>query len=366
MTGIIGHEAILRELRAFALSDEPPHALMFAGPDGVGRSLLAREYAQMLNCERRPGAPQAEPAGASMFGDAFEPEESPLPCGQCRTCRLIAEGTHPDVINVGPGDTLCRPRSGESSHAAHPLSRDIRICQVRGMIDLASRYPFEAAYRLIAVDPADRLGRDASNTILKTLEEPPGHTVFALITAAPEAIIETVVSRCRRIDVRVVPRQVIEDALIARGTAPDQAAHAAEEARGRPGKAIAYAARPTLMDDRARLLERCARVSAGRNAERFAYAEDLAKRFRDNREATLQEFAAWEAFWESRLRESAALGEAGKTASTDALNALRAVGQAQADLQAQVLARGAIELMLLSFPRVMLNAMPSEYGESEE
>src|SRR5688500_10540247 len=113
MTAIIGHEAILRELRAFATSAEPPHALPLAGPDGVGRSLLARAYAQMLNCERRPGA-APEPAGSSMFGDAFEPAETPFPCGSCRQCRLIEEGSHPDVITVGPGDMLCRPRSGES------------------------------------------------------------------------------------------------------------------------------------------------------------------------------------------------------------------------------------------------------------
>ena len=365
MTGIIGHDAILRELRAFAEMEEPPHALLFAGPEGVGRSLLARTYAQMLNCERRPGGPLDPAAAGSMFGaDEFAPIS--IPCGTCRHCRLITEGSHPDVITVGPGDMLCRPRSTESSHAAHPLSRDIRICQVRGIIDLAARYPFEARYRLIVIDPADRLGREAANTILKTLEEPPGQTVFALISSAPEAIIETVVSRCRRIDVRLVARQAIEDALKAANVPPEQAAHAAEAARGRPGRAIAYAARPSLMEDHARLLERCARIAGGRNAERFAYAQDLAERFRKDREATLGEFAAWESFWETRLRETAAQGEGGREQCAESLSALRAVTQAQADLQAQVLARGAIELMLLSFPRVMLSAAPSSNGESDE
>ncbi len=362
---MIGHEAILRELHAFAALDEPPHALLFAGPEGVGRSLLARTYAQMLNCERRPGGPLDPAAAGSMFGaDEFAPVE--IPCGACRHCRLIAEGNHPDVITVGPGDTLCRPRSSESSHAAHPLSRDIRICQVRGMVDLASRYPFEARYRLIVIDPVDRLGREAANTILKTLEEPPGQTIFALISSAPESIIETVVSRCRRIDVRLVARQLIEDSLIARKIAPEVAAHAAEAARGRPGRAIAYAARPALMEDHARLLERCAKIAAGRNAERFAYAQDLAERYRKDRETTLREFAAWENFWEARLRDTANLGERGRAECAESLVALRSVTQAQADLQAQVLARGAIELMLLSFPRVMLSVAPPTFGESDE
>ena len=111
---------------------------------------------------------------------------------------------------MAPGDSLCRPRQNESSHDKHPLSRDIRICQVRGIIDLAARYPFEAKYRMVIIDPADRLAREAAHTSLKTLEEPPGHTVFALITAAPEAIIETIISRCRRINVGAVARGEVD------------------------------------------------------------------------------------------------------------------------------------------------------------
>src|SRR5687768_5974483 len=132
MSAIIGHEGIRAELRALAESADPPHALLFAGPDRTGRRALAFEYARLLNCEQAPGAAQS-----GMFGP--EPGAAAWPCGACRACHLIGEGAHPDVIVVSPGDTLCRPRSSDSSHAKHPDSRDIRICQVRGMIDLASR-----------------------------------------------------------------------------------------------------------------------------------------------------------------------------------------------------------------------------------
>jgi len=361
--GLIGHGGILRELAALAASDEPPHAILFAGPEGTGRSALALEYAKLLNCQiREQGTGNRERGtglaralgeqGASLFGD--EPPlggatDGAVPCGVCRACRLIAEGTHPDVIRLSPGDMLCRPRDGES-HAQHPDSRDIRICQIRGLIDLAARYPFEAAYRAIIIEPADRMNREASNTLLKTLEEPPGHTVMLLISAAPEAIIETVQSRCRRIDVRTVPRTEIEAGLAGRGIDPAIAAQASEAARGRPGRALAFAAEPELMGDRGRLLDRCSRLAAGTMSERFSYAGEVAERFRRDRSSIAIEFDAWDAFWEGRLRSTLGDADAGR----GAIRALSAITLARADVQAQVIPRAALELMLLSFPRVTL------------
>ncbi|MEX1102978.1 MAG: DNA polymerase III subunit, partial [Dehalococcoidia bacterium] len=307
MVTVIGHEDIRRELRVLAGSAEPPHALMFVGQDGTGRKLLALEYAQLLNCER---APWNAPAGASLFGDDLPPATAEdVPCGACRPCRLIAEGSHPDVVVIGPGDTLCKPRAGEASHPRHPDSRDIRICQVRGLIELASRYPFEAKYRLVVIDPADRLYRDASPAFLKTLEEPPGHTVFALLTSAPEAVLETIRSRCRRIDVRPVAREQVQRGLRELEHAPEIAARAAAESRGRPGRAIHFAEHPDEMDDRDRRLDRCARTAAGRLPERFKYAEELAERFRRDKSAAWPDLEAWEAFWEQRLHSLAASGE---------------------------------------------------------
>jgi DNA polymerase-3 subunit delta' len=330
MPELIGHQGIMRELRSLAMSDEPPHAVLFAGPEGTGRTALATEYARLLNCERLH--PEVT-AGASLFGDdeiskLETGNAEPSPCGECRPCRLIAEGVHPDVITLGPGDSLCRPRDGES-HPKHPDSRDIRICQVRGLIDLAARYPFEARHRMVIIDPADRLYRNgaAAHTILKTLEEPPGHTVFCLISAAPEDLLETIVSRCRRIDVRPVPRLEIEAGLVARGIEPQLAAQSAEASRGSPGRAIQYAAQPGLMGDRGRLLERCARVATEGTGDRFRYAGDVAERWRKDRIAVLVEIDAWEAFWEERLRSGASEGATHEDLAgfVEALNAIRQV-----------------------------------------
>ncbi len=350
---LIGHEAIRRELLALATSAEPPHALLFAGPEGTGRVLLVREYARILNCERRSGgAPAAAPQGG--FGDLLPPaaplDPADLPCGQCRQCRLIAEGAHPDVIILGPGDTLCRPRAGESSHERHPDSRDIRICQVRGLIEAVSRFPYEGSYRVIIIDPADRLGREAAHTLLKTLEEPPGHTVIALVTAAPEAILETILSRCRRIDVRPVPRLEIEAGLHQRGYSPEAAAAAAEASRGRPGKAIEMAKDPDLVSVTERLLQRFATVSASPIAERFKFGNDFAERFRRDRATGARELDAWETFWEAELRALAASGPHQPAQLRPLVEALRAVARAREDILANVQLRPALDLMLLSFP----------------
>jgi DNA polymerase-3 subunit delta' len=254
---------------------------------------------------------------------------------------------------LGPGDMLCKPRAGEASHPQHPDSRDIRICQVRGLIDLVARYPFEARHRLIIIDPADRIGREASHTILKTLEEPPGHTVFALITSAPEAVLETIRSRCRRIDVRPVPRDQVERGLRELEYSADVAARAAAEARGRPGRALDYAEKPDLMEDGERRLERFARIAAARLPERFKYAEELAERFRRDKSAAWPDLDTWETFWERRLHDLAVNPETPDDAR-DAVRALQAIARAREDLLANVIARAALELMLLSFPRVEL------------
>ena len=360
MERVIGHRLILRELRALATSEEPAHALLLAGPESTGRMALALQYAMMLNCELSRTT-ELPVAGASLF-DLGAVETVPvagreIPCGECRSCRLIDEGSHPDVVVVTPGDTLCRPRGGESSHDKHPDSRDIRICQVRGMIDLVARYPFEAKYRVVIIDPADRLAREAAHTLLKTLEEPPGHTAFVLISAAPESIIETVISRCRRINVRTVPRAEIEEGLVAQGVEPGLAAQCAEAARGRVGLAISYAAKPDLMGDRERLLELCGSIAAGRSAERFSYAGTLADQWRKDRSVVHTALDMWEVFWEERLRHADPSDVEGMRGI---IGAMEAVIRCRGDLLTQVQTRAALEFMLLSFPRVTLAGTTGE------
>lgn len=330
MADLIGHGPLLNELKRLALSAEPPHAILLDGPESTGRTLLARCYAQLLNCLERENRPAAE-----------------LPCGECRPCRLIHEQKHADVIDLGIGDTLCHPRSGDSHD--HDRARDIRICQVRGLIDLVSRYPLEARTRVITIDPAESMRPEAQNSLLKTLEEPPPHTALILLTSAPQDLLDTVLSRCRRLEVRPVPLSVVEAALLARGIPPEIAAEAAGQANGRPGLAIQLAEQPSLLEDRARLLERFAEVAAGGLKDRFAYADRLADRWRSDPSGVRKELATWDHFWERDLRIATEAGD--RDAALAAANALKAIATCRDNLTANVIARAATELMVLSFPR---------------
>ncbi|MCA9862944.1 MAG: DNA polymerase III subunit [Thermomicrobiales bacterium] len=362
MPPIIGHDAILRELRALAGAEPPPHALLLAGPESTGRMALAREYAKLLNCEQlRGGGSQ----GGFDLGLAEPGRTDGTPCGACRACRLIADGTHPDVVVLSPGDMLCKPRAGEA-HASHPQSRDIRICQVRGTIDLVARFPYEGRFRVVIIEPADRITVDAANTMLKTLEEPPTQSVFVLISAAPENLLETIVSRCRRIDVRPVATWIIEAGLAAQGIDPATAKAAAAAARGRPGLAIAYAAKPDLMGDRERLLKRCARVAASPLQERLRYADELSTRWRGDKDRAgiLRELETWEQFWEEDLRRTAAIGD--EEGGREAVTALTTVSRAREYLLANCLARTVFDFMLMTFPERRLGEGGEEFAETDD
>ncbi|MCD8321269.1 MAG: DNA polymerase III subunit [Oscillospiraceae bacterium] len=141
------------------------HAYMLVGPEGEARDSAARRLAATMLCS----------------------EDSP-PCGHCRNCRKVFSGIHPDV-------TLITRQEGTSG-----LHREILVEQIRAVAASASVAPNEAARKVYIIAEADRMNRLAQNALLKVLEEPPGHACFILCTAAADALLETVRSRCIRVD----------------------------------------------------------------------------------------------------------------------------------------------------------------------
>jgi DNA polymerase-3 subunit delta' len=339
VSDLIGHGALAGELKSLAASPAPPHAMLVQGPESTGKRPLVRLHAMLLNCLERE-----------------KRQPSDLPCGECRPCRLIASGNHADYVEVGIGETLCRPRPGAGDHS-HETTRNILICQVRGLIDMVSRFPLEAAVRVAVIEPAEKLTLDAQNALLKVLEEPPDRTAIVLVTAAPQDLLETIVSRCRRVDVRPVPRAEIESALLGRGIEAGIAARSAEQARGRPGIALALARQPDLLDDRERLLHRCAEIAAAPISRRFEHAQDLARRWRSDPQGVLKELGAWEEFWEIALREAAVSGAA---ESIPAARALQAIAACRDDLLFNVIPQATLERMVLGFPRRTLEPQRAE------
>jgi DNA polymerase-3 subunit delta' len=200
---VIGHTRIVELLARSIARDALPPTLLFAWPAGVGKRLTATAVAQALNCLH----PSLEP----VF-DA---------CGTCPACVRIARGVHPDVPVLQPGE-----------------NGSIRIEPVRDVVDRATYRPFEGRRRVVIIDGADALAAAAQNALLKTLEEPPSMSAFILITARPDVLLPTVLSRCPRLGFRPLSPSEIADALIGRGQQATAARAVAAAADGSLGRAL--------------------------------------------------------------------------------------------------------------------------------
>ena len=208
---VIGHRRIVALLERSIARDSLPPSLIFAGPAGVGKRLVATSLAQALNC-LNPGPRPLVPSPQPPQIDA---------CGVCAACMRIARGVHPDVLVLEPGDT-----------------GSIKIEQVRDVVDRAAYRPFEGRRRVVLIDEADALVPAAQNALLKTLEEPPSMSVFVLVTARPDALLPTVRSRCPRLNFRPLSPNEIALALVARGQTETAARAVAAAADGSLGRAL--------------------------------------------------------------------------------------------------------------------------------
>ncbi len=179
---LIGHEGPKTLLRASILHDRVAHAYLFYGEDRIGKRLAAFRFAQALNCDADPGT------------------NSPDACGACRSCLQIEARTHPDFLLIEPDREQANPQ--------------IKIEQIREIEQQIIYRPLIGRYKSIVLDEADRMTLGAANALLKTLEEPPAHSLFVLVTCRPSALPATIRSRCQGI--RFVPpaHTQVEAALI--------------------------------------------------------------------------------------------------------------------------------------------------------
>lgn len=195
---VTGQPAVVAELQgAVADPTAMTHAWLFTGPPGSGRSVAARAFAAALQC----------PDG----GD-----------GTCHACRTVLAGTHADVQTIVP----------------EGLS--IGVAEVRELVRIAGRAPSQGRWQVVLVEDADRMTEQASNTVLKMLEEPPARTVFLLCAPSlhPDDVPVTIRSRCRVVGLRQPPVDAVADVLVQRdGVDPALAAWSAAAAGGHVGRA---------------------------------------------------------------------------------------------------------------------------------
>ncbi|MCI0399562.1 MAG: DNA polymerase III subunit delta' [Chloroflexi bacterium] len=246
---IIGHEWAVGLLQNAIEHDRLGHAYLFTGPAQVGKTTLARTFAQALNC------------AAEAISDR--------PCGRCRSCTLIAANRHPDVRLV----------LGEVSGRG---KLTIKIDQIRELQQALSLTATEGRYKVAILKQFDAANLSAANAFLKTLEEPPRNVVLLLTAADADTLLPTIVSRCRTIGLRPLAVTTIEAALQQRwGAAPEQARLLAHLADGRLGWASQSLQEKALLAERESQLVLLRDVLAEKRTGRFHLADRLARKPED-------------------------------------------------------------------------------------
>ena len=156
---VAGQEHIVKTLQNALATGKLAHAYLFAGPRGTGKTTMAKLLAKALNCDEGIGHQ----------------------CNQCKNCKAIIEGTHPDVLELD-------------------AASNNGVDEIRELIDKVKYGTILGRYKVYIIDEVHMLSTGAFNALLKTLEEPPEHVIFILATTEPHKILPTILSRCQRYD----------------------------------------------------------------------------------------------------------------------------------------------------------------------
>lgn len=179
------------------------HALLLAGPGGVGVERFAECLARRMLCENPPGEDVA--------------------CGRCRACILLEAGNHPDTLRVTPEEE----------------GKQIPVDTIRDLIDYLQLSSHGGGYKIAIVSPAERMNWNAANSLLKVLEEPPGSALIMLVSSRPSLLPATIRSRCQIIEFPPVHDQSAQNWLRQRLPEGQEAGDLLLLARGEPIKAAA-------------------------------------------------------------------------------------------------------------------------------
>lgn len=170
---VVGQQPIIQTLKNAIVQNRIAHAYLFCGPRGTGKTSIAKIFAKMLNCE----------------------DESNKPCGKCTNCKMVQNGSHPDIIEID-------------------AASNNGVDEVRNLIDKVKYAPMQGKYKVYIIDEVHMMTTGAFNALLKTIEEPPAHVVFILATTEPNKVIPTIISRCQRFDFNKVSQKDIEKRLL--------------------------------------------------------------------------------------------------------------------------------------------------------
>lgn len=171
---VIGHDMIKQYFKKSILADKVSHSYIFEGPYGVGKKTVAMDFAKLLLCE-----------------------DENKPCGECKSCKMIEAGTHPDINSV---------------------KKDTKITKIdtvrEQLIKFMDIKPYVGKYKIVIVEEADTLNIEGQNAMLKTIEEPPAYGIIILITRNLASLLPTIKSRCIHLRFAPLSSQIVIDYLM--------------------------------------------------------------------------------------------------------------------------------------------------------
>ena len=326
MWQVVGHEKAVGLLERSLKGGKLSHAYLFVGPRHVGKMTLALSLAQALNC----------------LADE-------KPCGQCHQCLRIAVGKHTSVQVIG--------LNGKT---------EIGIDQIREMQHLSSLKPGEGRHWVFIIDGAEHLSHEASNCLLKTLEEPPPDVQLILLAINERLLLPTVLSRCQRLELRPLPTAIAEQALIHRwGVPAEQAGVLARLSCGCLGWAVAASSDEGPLSERRQRLSALRHLASVGREERFAYAADLASQFGRDRASVQEVLQLWLGWWRDLMlirgrcgnfatnvdQEAALYTEAQGYSLTQIKDFIQSLQRAKGQLDQNANPRLVLEVLMLSIPR---------------
>lgn len=156
---VVGQTHIIQTLKNAIVQNRIAHAYLFCGPRGTGKTSIAKIFAKTLNCTNSQDAP----------------------CGVCENCKMAANGSHPDIIEID-------------------AASNNGVDEVRNLIDKVKYAPMQGKYKIYIIDEVHMMTSGAFNALLKTIEDPPAHVIFIFATTEPNKVLPTIISRCQRFD----------------------------------------------------------------------------------------------------------------------------------------------------------------------
>ncbi|HTI13322.1 MAG TPA: DNA polymerase III subunit delta' [Dictyobacter sp.] len=330
---IVGHEHAIDILQRTLAAQQVRHAYLLAGPQRIGKSLLAQRFAQTLLCTGGP-----------------DPQQSPTePCNVCLACRKVLHGNHPDVhVIVRASD-----------------KQFILIEQIRELQSDAARRTMEGRRNIFIIENAHEMNSQAANSLLKTLEEPELNVVLVLTVPDAGLLLPTIMSRVQIIALQLLTSSQIKRALMERWHAePDEAELISALAAGRMGWAVQAIEDEDMLQERQEQLALLAKVPTLDKVQRFAFVQQQGT----DTERVRALLELWLLWWRDivlaanncldltvnvDLRD-VLQKQAAKIGTVEAERMIRAILQVQEALAQNVNARVALEVLMLDTPSTKL------------